>query len=118
MYTQLCIVSGGENSSKLTIQERASLKKNTEPTTAGGLVQTRAPPPPPPSKKPNIQYVTALYDYDAQAEGDLSFRKDDKIELVERTADTNDWWTGKLNGMTGVFPGKIHIYLFITYSKQ
>lgn len=50
-------------------------------------------------------YVTALYDYTAQAEGDLTFKKDDRIELVDRTADENDWWTGRLNGVTGVFPG-------------
>jgi amphiphysin len=71
----------------------------------------RAPPVPPPSRKPNnIHYVLALYDYDAQAEGDLSFKKDDKIELIERTADENDWWTGKLNGMTGIFPGRFILY--------
>ena len=50
--------------------------------------------------------VVAVYDYDAQQEGDLSFRKDDRIELVQRTADTNDWWTGRLNGRQGIFPGK------------
>jgi amphiphysin len=50
--------------------------------------------------------VVALYDYQAQADGDLSFRKDDKIQLVDRTLDQNDWWTGKLNGQTGIFPGK------------
>ncbi|KAI8073130.1 hypothetical protein BC940DRAFT_324772 [Gongronella butleri] len=67
----------------------------------------RAPPPPPPlaAKPKPMKYVIALYDYDAQAEGDLSFRKDDRIALIERTADTNDWWTGELNGVRGVFPG-------------
>ncbi|CDH55384.1 bar adaptor protein [Lichtheimia corymbifera JMRC:FSU:9682] len=65
-----------------------------------------APPPPPPiANKPSSQYVVALYDYDAQAEGDLSFKRDDKIELIERTADQNDWWTGRLRGVTGIFPG-------------
>ncbi|ORZ25777.1 hypothetical protein BCR42DRAFT_400900 [Absidia repens] len=54
---------------------------------------------------PVHHYVLALYDYQAQADGDLSFRKDDKIELVERTSDQNDWWTGKLDGQTGIFPG-------------
>ncbi|KAI7897588.1 uncharacterized protein BX663DRAFT_444772 [Cokeromyces recurvatus] len=53
----------------------------------------------------SIQYVLALYDYEAQAEGDLSFKKDDKIELIQRTSDTNDWWTGKLKGIIGIFPG-------------
>ncbi|ORX51347.1 hypothetical protein DM01DRAFT_320355 [Hesseltinella vesiculosa] len=64
----------------------------------------RAPPPPPPASKPK-KYVIALYDYDAQADGDLSFRKDDRIELIERTTDANDWWTGSLHGMRGIFPG-------------
>ncbi|CAO3623667.1 unnamed protein product [Cunninghamella blakesleeana] len=70
------------------------------------VIKNRAPPPPPPApfNKPK-KYVLALYDYDAQAEGDLSFRKDDKIELVERTADQNDWWTGKLGSSIGIFPG-------------
>jgi amphiphysin len=51
------------------------------------------------------KYVIALYDFDAQAEGDLSFRRDDKIEVVEKTENQNDWWTGTINGMTGQFPG-------------
>lgn len=63
------------------------------------------PPPPPIANKAKTQYVVALYDYDAQADGDLSFKKDDKIEVIERTADQNDWWTGRLRGQTGIFPG-------------
>ncbi|KAG6837222.1 hypothetical protein H0H93_013090 [Arthromyces matolae] len=68
----------------------------------------RAPPPPPPMKpkpKPQVQYVVALYDFAAQADGDLSFNTGDHIELVERTQNTEDWWTGRLNGVQGVFPG-------------
>jgi amphiphysin len=51
------------------------------------------------------QYVVALYDFDAQADGDLSFKTGDRIEIVEKTASSEDWWTGKLNGTQGVFPG-------------
>lgn len=40
-----------------------------------------------------------------QAEGDLSFGVGDRIELVQRTESTEDWWTGRLNGQEGVFPG-------------
>ena len=40
-----------------------------------------------------------------KAEGDLSFSAGDRIELIERTENADDWWTGKLNGRTGVFPG-------------
>ncbi|CAG8602067.1 185_t:CDS:2, partial [Diversispora eburnea] len=72
------------------------------------------PPPPPvpftaPKPKPKIvrNYVIALYDYDAQADGDLSFKKDDKIEVIERTQNINDWWKGRLNGTIGVFPASI-----------
>jgi len=67
----------------------------------------RAPPPPPPVKpKPApVNYVVALYDFSAQAEGDLDFKVGDRIELVERTGSAEDWWTGRLDGRTGVFPG-------------
>ncbi|KAF5377247.1 hypothetical protein D9615_006407 [Tricholomella constricta] len=70
----------------------------------------RAPPPPPPLKPkpkivPQVQYVIALYDFAAQADGDLSFNTGDRIEVVERTGNTEDWWTGRVNGQQGVFPG-------------
>ena len=50
-------------------------------------------------------YVVALYDYAATAEGDLSFRAGDRIEVIKRTPSTEDWWTGRLHGIEGVFPG-------------
>lgn len=68
--------------------------------------------PPPPKPKPSrfsaapiAETVTALYDYDAQAEGDLSFRTGDVIEIVARTQNENEWWTGRINGKQGQFPG-------------
>ncbi|ODN82003.1 hypothetical protein L202_02330 [Cryptococcus amylolentus CBS 6039] len=80
------------------------------PYTAGGTaVGKKAPPPPPPLKpKPSynaVKYATAIFDYEAQAEGDLSFNAGDRIEIVERTESSEDWWTGRLNGRQGVFPG-------------
>ncbi|KAL5495720.1 HOB1 [Sanghuangporus weigelae] len=70
----------------------------------------KAPPPPPPLKpkpraEPPVQHVVALYDFTAQAEGDLEFKTGDRIEVVKRTESTEDWWTGRLNGREGVFPG-------------
>lgn len=50
-------------------------------------------------------YVVALFDFVAQAEGDLSFVAGDHIQLVSRTDSREDWWTGKVNGIQGVFPG-------------
>ncbi|KAK7029701.1 BAR adaptor protein Hob1 [Paramarasmius palmivorus] len=77
---------------------------------AAAAAAKKAPPPPPPLKpKPKLapkpQFVVALYDFDAQAEGDLSFRVGDQIEIVEKTGSAEDWWTGRLNGQQGVFPG-------------
>ncbi|KAF7306460.1 Bar adaptor protein [Mycena indigotica] len=80
-------------------------------TPAAAVAATkRAPPPPPPLKPkpkvvPRVQYVVALYDYAAQADGDLSFNTGDRIEVVERGKSAEDWWTGRLNGVQGVFPG-------------
>ncbi|RPD68771.1 BAR-domain-containing protein [Lentinus tigrinus ALCF2SS1-7] len=73
----------------------------------GSAAAKKAPPPPPlkPKPKPAAQYVVALYDFAAQADGDLDFKAGDRIEVVERTDSTEDWWTGKLNGRQGVFPG-------------
>jgi len=68
--------------------------------------------PPPPKPKPAkfggaaiAETVTALYDYEAQAEGDLSFSAGDTIEIVTRTQNDNEWWTGKIQGRQGQFPG-------------
>ena len=79
--------------------------------TAAGLDWTEPPPPPPLKPKPKPaapapQYVVALYDFDAQADGDLDFKAGDRIEVVERTGSSEDWWTGRVGGRQGVFPGE------------
>ncbi|KAF9295595.1 hypothetical protein BGZ88_001828 [Linnemannia elongata] len=68
----------------------------------------KGPPPPIPKRiggSGGAKMAVALYDYDAQQAGDLSFRKDDRIEIVDKSNNPNEWWTGKLNGKQGVFPG-------------
>ncbi|KAI9722147.1 MAG: hypothetical protein M1828_004829 [Chrysothrix sp. TS-e1954] len=78
----------------------------------GGVASQKAKPPPPTKPKPgrlggvaSVETVTALYDYEAQAAGDLSFSQGDVIEIVSRTANENEWWTGKVAGREGQFPG-------------
>lgn len=68
--------------------------------------------PPPPKPKPKqfalngaSETATALYDFEAQAEGDLTFVSGDVIEIITRTQNDNEWWTGKLLGKKGQFPG-------------
>lgn len=81
------------------------------------IVAGKGKPPPPPKPKPArlggapaVETVTALYDYAAQAEGDLSFRAGDVIEIVQRTQNDNEWWTGRLQGKEGQFPGTSPIH--------
>jgi hypothetical protein len=49
--------------------------------------------------------ITLRLSLNKKADGDLSFQVGDRIEIVERTASAEDWWTGRLNGEQGVFPG-------------
>ncbi|KAL9062381.1 MAG: hypothetical protein Q9157_008970 [Trypethelium eluteriae] len=74
-----------------------------------------APPPPKPkpsrlSGAPAAETVTALYDYEAQAEGDLSFTAGDTIEIIERSSNENEWWTGRVGMKSGQFPELVNIH--------
>lgn len=77
----------------------------------GAAAKAKKPAPPPPKPKPArlsgappAETATALYDYEAQAEGDLSFVTGDIIEIVQRTQNDNEWWSGKIRGKQGQFP--------------
>ena len=85
----------------------------TSPPSSPALAAAAKGKPPPPKPKPSrlsgapqAETVTALYDYEAQAEGDLSFSTGDVIEILNRTQNENEWWTGRVNGRQGQFPGK------------
>ncbi|WVQ99579.1 hypothetical protein IAU59_006715 [Kwoniella sp. CBS 9459] len=81
----------------------------TTTPSSSSIATKKAPPPPPPLKpKPSfnqVKYATAIFDFEAQAEGDLSFHAGDRVEIIERSDNADDWWTGRLNGVTGIFPG-------------
>ncbi|KAK4950545.1 hypothetical protein LTR28_007032 [Elasticomyces elasticus] len=78
----------------------------------GAAAKAKGAAPPPPKPKPSrlsgiplAETVTALYDFEAQAEGDLSFSAGDVIEVIQRTSNDNEWWTGKIGMRRGQFPG-------------
>ncbi|KAM5251447.1 SH3 domain-containing YSC84-like protein 1 isoform 3-T3 [Hipposideros larvatus] len=48
--------------------------------------------------------VTALYSFQGQQPGDLSFQTGDRITVISKTDSHFDWWEGKLRGQTGIFP--------------
>lgn len=76
-------------------------------SSASSAAAKKKPPPPVPAKRiPSSQgqFVTALYDFTGQNDGDLSFIEGDRIRVVKKTESTNDWWKGEIRGVTGSFP--------------
>ena len=70
------------------------------------IAAKKKPPPPPPKRLPSGQgfWVTALYEFAGQGQGDLAFREGDRIKVVKKTESTEDWWEGELRGVKGSFP--------------
>lgn len=88
----------------------ASSSTTASPSLGAAIAAKKKPPPPKPkpnrlSGVPAAETVTALYDYEAQAEGDLSFTTGEVIEIVSRTQNENEWWTGRIDARQGQFPG-------------
>lgn len=109
--------SAGPSSAGLSnsLTKSPSLRQTSpslSPNAMSAAIAAKGKPPPPKPKPsrlsgvPNAETVTALYDYEAQAEGDLSFSSGDIIEIVSRTANENEWWVGKIHGRQGQFPGE------------
>lgn len=77
----------------------------TPATAASIALKKRPPPPPPPRQLPQQSlFVTALYDFEGQGQGDLVFREGDRIRVLKKTESTDDWWQGELRGVKGAFP--------------
>lgn len=72
------------------------------------IAAKKMPPPPPPAKRfpstPAPVYVTAMYAFDGQNQGDLSFAEGERILVLKKTESTDDWWEGELKGVKGSFP--------------
>lgn len=52
-------------------------------------------------------YWTAVFDYDATAEDELSLRKGDRVELLSKdslVSGDEGWWTGMIEDRVGIFP--------------
>jgi hypothetical protein len=79
------------------------------------LEQMKTPPGRPTAQKPifkptqksytlDANQAIALYTFQACQDGDLGFKKGDIVTIIKRTDSKNDWWTGQINGKTGIFP--------------
>ena len=89
-------------------------RANSTGSSWGAAAKAKGAAPPPPKPKPSRlggvptnPTATALYDYEAQAEGDLSFNTGDIIDVTVKGATENEWWSGRLRGREGQFPGKL-----------
>jgi SH3 domain-containing YSC84-like protein 1 len=72
-------------------------------TLSGGVttqLQKRAPPLPP-NRPPKPILARALYSFVGERESDLSFQEGAIIAVTRKTANENDWWSGKLQNKSG-----------------
>jgi len=96
-------------------------RANSTGSAWGAVAKAKGGAPPIPKPKPSrlsgapaaVDRAEALYDYEAQAAGDLSFTTGEIIEIVQKGATENEWWTGKIMGREGQFPGKHLVYRLI-----
>lgn len=52
-------------------------------------------------------YWTAVFDYEATAEDELSLRKGDRVEVLSKdslVSGDEGWWTGMIEDRVGIFP--------------
>jgi signal transducing adaptor molecule len=52
--------------------------------------------------RPAPKKVKALYDFEPNEEGELSFKEGDIIRVIDSVY--KDWWKGELRGQIGIFP--------------
>lgn len=53
--------------------------------------------------KSYLEKVSAIYDYNADKEDELSFQEGSVIYVLKKNDD--GWWEGVMDGVTGLFPG-------------
>jgi hypothetical protein len=57
---------------------------------------------------PNVpsvgKYAIALYDFEPEVQGDLAFKKGDRIRVLKHTDSKDEWWEGELGDAKGLFP--------------
>lgn len=58
--------------------------------------------------KAYVEKVIAIYDYNASRNDELSFKENSIIYVIKKNDD--GWYEGVMDGITGLFPGKLRIH--------
>uniref|UniRef100_A0A8D3E882 Myosin IF n=1 Tax=Scophthalmus maximus TaxID=52904 RepID=A0A8D3E882_SCOMX len=66
-------------------------------------ISHRPPPAPKPQPQPKGPRCRAIYQYVGQDTDEISFDVNDVFDLVKE--DASGWWTGRVRGREGLFPG-------------
>ena len=97
----------------LALSVQDSSKSNAAPTQTNGSVGDDSQSQPaqaipgaqgsaPGTTAATVSRVRALYDFTPSEPGELAFKKNDIIAVLESVY--KDWWKGSLRGQTGIFP--------------
>ncbi|KAM9384735.1 unconventional myosin-If isoform 1-T2 [Pholidichthys leucotaenia] len=66
-------------------------------------ISQQPPPVPKPQPRPHGPRCRALYQYVGQDTDEISFEVNDVFDLIKE--DSSGWWTGRIRGKEGLFPG-------------
>lgn len=87
-------------------QQRSNRVVPPIPTKPGSLRSSEPPAPaavaPPAPSEPKKQLARALWDYNSQTPGDLSFAKNDTVEILRE--ENEHWFFGQCGPHQGLFP--------------
>lgn len=95
-------VSTPQGSSGLVPTSYLEITRNVARTDTGS--KKKGPSVAPKRGAKRVQYVEALYDYQADGEDEISIRAGDRIVLVQDDTDGSGWTEGEINGTRGMFP--------------
>jgi hypothetical protein len=57
-----------------------------------------------PNSSSEDKYAIALYDFKGDVEGDLPLVEGARIRVLKHSARSDEWWTGQIGNITGLFP--------------
>ena len=93
---------------QLALNGQVPLQPSPHSSSLNDLSQTQQPvlptrvQPQPPKRDSSPISATALYDYEASEDNEISFKQGDSITNIHKL--DKDWWQGQVRGQVGLFP--------------